>query len=146
VICRSARLWPASLPEQTAGLHGPDSNERLAADDHARVCGAAERAGGASLARQALFRAQVGGNPAENRKTPPASPEFAVFLDEYWRRSEPRRELSTWRTYGVYRIREETGFSALRLHGLRHTHASHAAALSELLPTILQDKINLDCC
>jgi integrase len=34
------------------------------------------------------------------------------------------------------RIRERTGFSTLRLHDLRHTYASHAAALSETLPMI----------
>jgi integrase len=36
------------------------------------------------------------------------------------------------------KIRERTGFSTLRLHDLRHTYASHAAALSETLPTIGQ--------
>jgi len=34
------------------------------------------------------------------------------------------------------RIRERTGFGSLRMHDLRHTYASHAAALSETLPTI----------
>jgi integrase len=34
------------------------------------------------------------------------------------------------------RIRDRTGFSTLRLHDLRHTYASHAAALSETLPMI----------
>ena len=34
------------------------------------------------------------------------------------------------------RIRERTGFSTLRLHDLRHTYASRAAALSETLPMI----------
>jgi len=34
------------------------------------------------------------------------------------------------------RIRERTGFSTLRLHDLRHTYASHAAALSETMPMI----------
>lgn len=34
------------------------------------------------------------------------------------------------------RIRERTGFAALWLHDLRHTYASHAAALSEPLPTM----------
>jgi len=55
------------------------------------------------LARHALLRAQTGENPAEDRRTALASPEFAVFLDEYWRRSERRWKPTTRRTQGVYR-------------------------------------------
>jgi integrase len=57
------------------------------------------------LARQILVRAQTGGNPAEDRTTALASPEFAAFLEEYWLRSEPRWKLTTRRTQGVYRRR-----------------------------------------
>ena len=57
------------------------------------------------LARHALLRAQTGENPAEDRRTALASPEFAVFLDEYWRRSERRWKPTTRRTQGVYRRR-----------------------------------------
>jgi integrase len=55
------------------------------------------------LARQVLLRAQTGGDPAEDRKAVRASPSFPGFLDEYWRRAEPRWKLSTRRTHGVYR-------------------------------------------
>jgi len=53
-----------------------------------------------------------------------------VFFN--WRTCRPIGELkSYWE-----RIRARTGFSTLRLHDLRHTYASHAAALSETLPMI----------
>ena len=55
------------------------------------------------LARQVLLRAQTGGDPAEDRNATRASPSFARFLDEYWRRAEPRWKVSTRRTHGVYR-------------------------------------------
>ncbi len=49
-----------------------------------------------------------------------------------WRRGRPIGELASYWA----RIRERTGFSTLRIHDLRHTYASHAAALSETVPTI----------
>jgi len=49
-----------------------------------------------------------------------------------WRRGRPIGDLKSYWA----RIRERTGFSTLRIHDLRHTYASHAAALSETLPMI----------
>jgi len=53
-----------------------------------------------------------------------------VFFN--WSRGRPIGELKSYWS----RIRGRTGFSTLRLHDLRHTYASHAAALSETLPMI----------
>jgi len=49
-----------------------------------------------------------------------------------WSRGRPIAELASYWA----RIRERTRFSTLRIHDLRHTYASHAAALSETLPMI----------
>jgi len=49
-----------------------------------------------------------------------------------WSRGRPIGELKSYWA----RIRERAGFSTLRIHDLRHTYASHAAALSETLPMI----------
>ena len=53
-----------------------------------------------------------------------------VFFN--WSTGRPIGELKSYWA----RVRARTGFSTLRLHDLRHTYASHAAALSETLPMI----------
>jgi integrase len=55
------------------------------------------------LARHLVMAAQTGGDPADDRKTARASPAFADFLNEYWRRKEPRWKPSTRTTNAIYR-------------------------------------------
>ena len=70
--------------------------------------------------------------------------EGRAVLDGIVRRRKVEPVFYNWSTgrpigtldYYWARIREKTGFSSLRLHDLRHTYASHAAALSETLPII----------
>jgi integrase len=57
------------------------------------------------LARQVLWRAQGGDNPAQVRQEALAAPPFDVVLDVFWRLREPSWKLSTRRTNGVYRRR-----------------------------------------
>ena len=57
------------------------------------------------LARQVLWRAQGGDNPAQVRQEALAAPPFDVVLDVFWRLREPSWKPSTRRTNGVYRRR-----------------------------------------
>ncbi len=57
------------------------------------------------LARQVLWRAQGGDNPAQVRREALAAPPFDVVLDVFWRLREPSWKPSTRRTNGVYRRR-----------------------------------------
>lgn len=55
------------------------------------------------VARRVLAYAEVGLNPAEERKRIRASPRFDDFLDEYWRRCAVTWKPSTLRTQNHYR-------------------------------------------
>lgn len=55
------------------------------------------------IARRVLLRAQVGENPADERKRVRAVPPFDRFLSRYWERAEPSWKTSTKRTHNFYR-------------------------------------------
>jgi hypothetical protein len=57
----------------------------------------------ARVARRVLAYAQVGADPAAERKRIRTVPRFDDFLDEFWRRWAPRWKPSTYHTQGVYR-------------------------------------------
>lgn len=57
----------------------------------------------AMVARRVLAYAQVGADPAAERKRIRTAPRFDDFLDEFWRRWAPRWKPSTYHTQGVYR-------------------------------------------
>lgn len=55
------------------------------------------------LARRILLRAQVGEDPAAQRKRARSAPTFARFLDDYWRRVSPGWKPATLITNDKYR-------------------------------------------
>jgi integrase len=55
------------------------------------------------LARRVLLRAQVGENPADERKRVRALPAFDRFLDRYWSQVAPSWKPSTKLTHDIYR-------------------------------------------
>lgn len=55
------------------------------------------------VARRIILRAQVGENPAVERRRTRALPTFDRFLGEYWERSAPSWKASTRKTHDVYR-------------------------------------------
>ena len=57
----------------------------------------------AMVARRVLAYAQVGTDPAAERKRIRSAPRFDDFLEEFWRRWAPRWKPSTYLTQGVYR-------------------------------------------
>ena len=61
------------------------------------------------IARRILLRAQVGENPADERKRVRAVPPFDRFLSRYWERAEPSWKASTKRTHGIYRRKHLDG-------------------------------------
>ena len=69
------------------------------------ICNAAfvSEAKALDIARRVLLRAQVGENPAEEKKRKRARPAFVRFLDLYWSRIGPTWKPSTMRTNNVYR-------------------------------------------
>ena len=57
------------------------------------------------VARKVLIRAQVGENPAEERKTTRKIPSYDDFLQIYWDKMRPKWKQSTRLTQSVYRCR-----------------------------------------
>jgi integrase len=57
----------------------------------------------AMVARRVLAYAQVGSDPAAERKRIRSAPRYYDFLDEYWRRWSPRWKPSTYETQSQYR-------------------------------------------
>ncbi len=55
------------------------------------------------VARIVIAYAQVGQDPATDRKRIRSAPRFDEFLAEYWRRWSPRWKLSTYETNSMYR-------------------------------------------
>ncbi|MGF7152081.1 integrase [Sphingomonas zeicaulis] len=56
-----------------------------------------------AIARRIILRAQVGENPAADRKKTRAYPFFKDFLGIYWARAAPTWKPSTLRTHNIYR-------------------------------------------
>ena len=56
-----------------------------------------------SVARRVFAHAQVGNNPAAERRRIRSAPRFDDFLDEYWQRWSPRWKPSTLKTHSRYR-------------------------------------------
>lgn len=55
------------------------------------------------VARRVIAYAQVGLDPATDRKRIRSAPRFDNFLDEYWTRSSPHWKASTYETHNTYR-------------------------------------------
>jgi len=56
-----------------------------------------------TVARRVIAYAQVGHDPATDRKRIRSAPRFDDFLDEYWRRWSPQWKATTLATYETYR-------------------------------------------
>ena len=76
-----------------------------------------------TVARRVIAYAQVGHDPASDRKRIRSSPRFDEFLDEYWQRWSPHWKGSTLATHGVYRrLYLDHAFPGIFIDDLNEAH------------------------
>jgi len=78
-----------------------------------------------TVARRVIAYAQVGHDPATDRKRTRSAPRFDNFLDEYWRRWSPQWKTSTLATHGAYRrLYLDDGFPGIFIDELNEAHVT----------------------
>ena len=77
------------------------------------------------VARRVIAHAQVGLDPATDRKRIRSAPSFADFLDEYWTRWSPHWKASTYETQTGYRaLYLDGGFPGVFIDALNEAHVT----------------------
>lgn len=77
------------------------------------------------VARRVIAYAQVGEDPAAERKRVRSAPRFDDFLDEYWRRWSPRWKDSTYESHCGYRaLYLDAAFSGVFIDEMNEAHVT----------------------